>query len=117
MENYQRIRDEREEKDMNQTQIAKILGTSLTVYKRFERNERKLPIDHLIKLCHFYKTSADYILGFTTSKSHFRKNSKKLPVNRQIRQLSIIHIIYLYNQENPQIEPHRYKLRIFIISS
>lgn len=73
MEYYQRIRDLREDKDMNQTQIAKILGTSLTVYSRYERNERKLPIDHLIKLCYFYNISADYILGFTNEQKPLPK--------------------------------------------
>lgn len=65
MKYYQRIRDLREDKDMNQTQIANYLGTSLTVYSRYERNERKLPIDYLIQLCYLYNVSADYILGFT----------------------------------------------------
>lgn len=64
--NYaQRIRDLREDKDMNQTQIAEILHTSQTVYSRYERGERPLPIECLIKLCKFYNTSPEYILGFT----------------------------------------------------
>lgn len=61
----QRIRDLREDRELNQTQVAKILNTSQTVYSRYERNERDLPIDYLITLCKFYNVSADYILGFT----------------------------------------------------
>lgn len=50
---------------INQTQVAKILNTSQTVYSRYERDERDLPIDYLITLCKLYNVSADYILGFT----------------------------------------------------
>lgn len=71
MMNYtQRIRDLREDKDLSQTQVAMVLETSQTVYSRYERNERPLPIDYLIKLCRFYDVSADYILGFTNIKNH-----------------------------------------------
>ena len=63
----QRIRDLREDKNLNQTQIATLLNTSQTVYSRYERNERDLPIDYLITLCKFYNVSADYILGFTNT--------------------------------------------------
>lgn len=61
----ERIRGLREDKDMNQTQVAELLNTSQTVYSRYERNERPLPIEHLIALCKFYKVSADYILGLS----------------------------------------------------
>lgn len=61
----QRIRDLREDKDLTQEQIAKYLNTSQTVYSRYERNERDLPITYLYELCNFYNVSADYILGFT----------------------------------------------------
>ena len=68
-----RIRDLREDQDLNQTQIATLLNTSQTVYSRYERNERDLPIDLLITLCKFYNVSADYILGFTNIKTQLPK--------------------------------------------
>lgn len=61
----ERIRGLREDKDMTQTQVAKILNTSQTVYSRYERNERLLPTDLLIILCKYYKVSSDYILGLS----------------------------------------------------
>lgn len=67
MKVYERIRDLREDNNLNQTQIATLLNTSQTVYSRYERNERDLPIDYLITLCKFYNVSADYILGFTNT--------------------------------------------------
>ena len=69
----QRIRDLREDKDLTQQQIAMLLNTSQTVYSRYERNERNLPIDFLIQLCKFYNVSADYILGFTNKKKELPK--------------------------------------------
>lgn len=69
----ERIRDLREDQDLNQTQIATLLNTSQTVYSRYERNERDLPIDLLITLCKFYNVSADYILGFTNIKTPLPK--------------------------------------------
>ena len=60
-----RIRDLREDHDMSQRQVAKILGTSQTMYARYERSANELPIRHLIALCRLYHVSADYILGLT----------------------------------------------------
>ncbi len=62
---YKRIRDLREDRDMNQTQIAKILGMSQTGYSKYETGENDLPTAILIKLARFYNTSVDYLLGET----------------------------------------------------
>ena len=58
-----RIRDLREDHDKTQTEIARVLGTSQTMYARYERGANELPIRHLVALCKYYKVSADYILG------------------------------------------------------
>ena len=50
---------------MTQQEIADLLGTSQTMYARYERGANEMPIHHLITLCRLYKVSADYILGFT----------------------------------------------------
>lgn len=65
MKTAQRIRILRENKELTQAQIAELLHTSQTVYSRYERNERNLPIDYLYTLCKFYNVSADYVLGFS----------------------------------------------------
>ena len=62
---YKRVRDLREDKDLNQTQIAKILGMSQTGYSKYETGENDLPTVILIKLADFYDVSVDYILGRT----------------------------------------------------
>ena len=60
-----RLRDLREDHDKTQQQIADILGTSQTMYARYERGANELPIRHLLTLCNYYGVSADYILGRT----------------------------------------------------
>lgn len=64
----QRIRNLREDADMTQSEIANILGTSQTMYARYERGANEMPIRHLIALCRYYKVSADYILGLSNKK-------------------------------------------------
>lgn len=65
MDYVKRIRDLREDRDLTQTQVAEVLGTSQTMYARYERGANELPIRHLITLCAFYHVSSDYILGLT----------------------------------------------------
>lgn len=61
--NYRkRIRDLREDHDKTQTEIAEMLGTSQTMYARYERGASELPIRHLLKLAEYYDVSTDYIL-------------------------------------------------------
>ena len=60
-----RIRDLREDHDKTQQDIADILGTSQTMYARYERGANELPLHHLITLCKYYNVSADYILGLS----------------------------------------------------
>lgn len=57
------IRDLREDNDLTQSQVAEYLGTSQTMYTRYEREASELPVRHLLKLCELYGVSADYILG------------------------------------------------------
>ena len=65
MEYIKRLRDLREDHDKTQQQIADVLGTSQTMYARYERGANELPIRHLLALCNYYGVSADYILGRT----------------------------------------------------
>ena len=60
-----KLRGLREDNDLTQSQIAEILGTSQTMYARFERGANELPIRHFITLCKFYNASADNLLGTT----------------------------------------------------
>ena len=69
---YPRIRDLREDKDMTQTQIAKVLGMSQTGYSKYETGENDIPTAILIKLASFYDTSIDYLLGETDNPKRYK---------------------------------------------
>ena len=62
---YRRIRDLREDKDLTQTQMGKILSCSQRVYSNFERGDIDIPTTVLIKLADFYDVSVDYLLNRT----------------------------------------------------
>ena len=66
----QRIRNLREDSDKTQAEMAEILGTSQTMYARYERGANELPLRHLITLCEYYHVSADYILGLSDKKKN-----------------------------------------------
>jgi transcriptional regulator with XRE-family HTH domain len=62
MDYQKRLRDLREDHDKTQAEIAKMLGTSQTMYARYERGASELPIRHLIKLADYYGITTDYLL-------------------------------------------------------
>ena len=64
---YQQIiRELREDADLSQADVAKLLKTTQQMYSRYENGTCEMPIRHLIKLCDYYDVSADYILGRTS---------------------------------------------------
>ena len=63
MDSRRRLRDLREDHDKTQQNIADVLGTSQTMYARYERGANELPVRHLIKLAEYYHVSTDYLLG------------------------------------------------------
>ena len=66
---YKRIRDLREDHDLTQKDIAKVLNCSQQVYSNYELGQRDIPTDILIKLSRFYNVSVDYILGLSDLKN------------------------------------------------
>ena len=68
---YQRLRDLREDKDLNQTQIAIVIVTSQSYYAQYENGTRQIPFDRIIELAKFYNISIDYIAGLTNDKRKY----------------------------------------------
>ena len=68
-----RIRNLREDADKTQQEIAEYLGTSKTMYARYERGANEMPIRHLIKLSDYYQVSLDYLCGRTDEKRMYKK--------------------------------------------
>ena len=58
-----KLKELREENNLTQSQIAEYLNIKQNTYSQYENEKRQLPIDVLIKLAKFYKTTTDYILG------------------------------------------------------
>ena len=69
-----RLRDLREDSDMSQAQMAELLSCSQQTYSRYESHTTEIPLESLIFLAEYYKTSVDYLLGLTdTRKPYPRK--------------------------------------------
>lgn len=62
---FKRLRDMREDHDLKQSDVAKVLGIAQTVYSRYERGFQTIPLEHLIALSRLYAVSCDYLLGLT----------------------------------------------------
>lgn len=69
---YPRLRDLREDKDLNQKALANIIGMSQTGYSKYETGENDIPTSILIKLARFYNVSIDYLLGETNEKKRYK---------------------------------------------
>lgn len=60
-----KLKDFREDRDLTQTDIAKILNCKQNTYQQYESEKRQIPLDALKKLAVYYNTSIDYIVGLT----------------------------------------------------
>ena len=70
--NYRtRIKDLREDNDKTQQQIADYLGTSQTMYARYERGANEMPLRHLIRLAEYYNVDMNYLCGLSNIKSPY----------------------------------------------
>lgn len=58
-----RIKDMREDRDLTQKQIAEYLMCDQSLYSKYEREEREIPLRLLIKLADYYNVSLDYLVG------------------------------------------------------
>ncbi|SDG61558.1 Helix-turn-helix [Desulfosporosinus hippei DSM 8344] len=67
-----KIRDVREDHDLTQQQVAQYLMCDQSLYSKYERGERDVPLNIMIKLAQFYKTSIDYLVGLTENKKPYR---------------------------------------------
>lgn len=68
-----RIRDLREDGDLTQKQVAEYLMCDQSLYSKYEREERVLPLEAAIKLAQFYHTSVDYLVGLTSNRTPYKK--------------------------------------------
>ena len=67
-----RIKDLREDNNLTQAEVAEYLKIKQNTYCQYENGQRQLPIQCLIALADFYKTSTDYILELTDKRNPYR---------------------------------------------
>lgn len=68
-----KIRDLREDNDFTQQQVAEYLKCDRSLYSKYEREERDVPLDIIVRLALFYHTSVDYIVGLTDDKKPYKR--------------------------------------------
>lgn len=73
MEMQLRIRDLREDSDLTQRQVADYLMCDQSLYSKYERGERSLPLELAVKLAQYYGVSVDYLVGLTDRKNPYSK--------------------------------------------
>lgn len=76
-----RIRDLREDRDLNQTEVAKVMKTTQQQYSKIEMGKSDISGEKLILLAEFYNVSADYILGLTKEPRPLHPLQRKKPNN------------------------------------
>lgn len=67
-----RLKSLREDSDLTQAQIADLLHVKQNTYSQYENEQRQIPLECLISLARYYKTSTDYILGLTDVKTPYK---------------------------------------------
>lgn len=69
-----RLKEIREDKDLNQIDVAKALGIKQQQYSEYEIGKRLIPINYLYDLAEFYNTSLDYLVGRTDERKPYKKS-------------------------------------------
>ncbi len=75
---YRRLRSLREDLDLNQTDMAKLLNMSQTGYSQYETGTNDIPTSILIKLSRIHNVSVDYILNLTDVKKPYERKKEKI---------------------------------------
>lgn len=81
MDLYERIREMREDKDLKQKDMARLLHCTQVCYSNYENGKRDIPTDVLKALAEYHNTSADYLLGMTNEKKAYPRKPCKEKVH------------------------------------
>ena len=73
---YEHLRALREDRDLSQRQLAELLQVHQTTYSDYERGNINIPVDALIQLADFYKTSIDYLVDYTDDPRPYHQKGK-----------------------------------------
>lgn len=103
-----RLKDIREDKDLTQKDIAKILNITQPTYSAFENGTKIIPLKHLNTLCNFYDISMDYIIGLSNNRTLNNKIKEldKNVIGKNIKQVRINNNLTLRNLANELSTTH-----------
>jgi len=103
-----RLKDIREDKDLTQKDIAKILNITQPTYSAFENGTKIIPLKHLNTLCNFYDISMDYIIGLSNNRTINNKIKEldKNVIGKNIKQVRINNNLTLRNLANELSTTH-----------
>lgn len=90
MKLHKRFKDLREDRDLKQKDIAKIIKTSANYYGDYENEKREMPFDRAILLAEFYNVSLDYIAGRTNDKRGLTKSELPNDVKNLVENFMIL---------------------------
>ena len=82
------MRELREDHDLKQADVAKVLSVSQQYYSKYETGQNELPVRHLITLAKFYNISADYLLGITDFSTAIQNANPDTPMKKLINDIS-----------------------------
>ena len=88
-----RIRQLRDEHDLNQVKTAAIMGVSKSTYASWETDEAIIPLSHLNDLCNYFNVSMDYITGFSKKRNYDVLNKKldKELIGKRLKEFRVSH--------------------------
>jgi transcriptional regulator with XRE-family HTH domain len=88
-----KIRQLRDEHDLNQIKTAAIMGVSKSTYARWETDEAIIPLSHLNDLCNYFNVSMDYITGFSKKRNYDILNKKldKELIGKRLKEFRVSH--------------------------
>lgn len=91
---YQRIKDLREDKDLKQSEIAKLLQITQQQYSLYEKGNREIPLHLAIVLAKYYNVSIDYIAGLTNDKRGIghSKEKRNIKINQSHSNKPVVNI-------------------------
>ena len=73
--NIERLKEIREDKDLYQKDVAKVLNIPQQNYSRYELGIVSMPIEKYVLLASFYATSIDYLVGLTNERKPYARVS------------------------------------------
>ena len=101
---YQRLRDIREDNDLKQIDIAKVLGIEQTNYSKYELGKNMMGIDKYITLAKFYNISLDYLCGIIDEPKKLNNQKNPPHTSEEEKKEQKMLILFRKYEQNPDLQ-------------